>query len=295
MSLELVHLIHDRSAPLEPVATAEAPVLPRITAIRAVVFDVYGTLFISGSGDISLARAENRSPALAASLREAGWSVDAEAETGLADSFHTVLEGLREARSREGFDWPEVRIEEVWEQYIRQLEAKAHLSGKGSVEKAVVAYECRVNPCWPMPGLREVLSTICGLKQALGIVSNAQFYTPLLFPALTGMDLQGHGFDPDLCIWSYRERIGKPDTALYEKLAGRLAARSIQPREVLYVGNDLRNDIRPARDTGFRTVLFAGDKRSLRWRRDDPECRNVHPDATVTHLEQIPGLLGHAS
>ena len=35
--------------------------------MRAVVFDIYGTLFISGSGDISLAKTEDRSPAIVAS------------------------------------------------------------------------------------------------------------------------------------------------------------------------------------------------------------------------------------
>jgi len=286
MSADLVQLIRSKSFPLEPEATGVEPDLPGIPEIRALVFDVYGTLFISGSGDISLAKAENRSPALAESIREAGWSLDGP-EADLSERFHTTLERFREKRRSEGISWPEVRIEEVWETFIGELESDHRLSGSGCLKRAVVAFECRVNPCWPMPGLRELLAEIRRKELPMGIVSNAQFYTPLLFEALSGSDLAGHGFAPDLCVWSYRERIGKPDTKLYRVLVRQLESLSIAPSSVLYVGNDIRNDIWPAGKSGFRTALFAGDKRSLRMRKDDPDCRTVRPDVTLTHLTQI--------
>ena len=56
---------------------------------------------------------------------------------------------------------------------------------------------------------------------------------------------------------------------------------------MLYVGNDLRNDIWPASLTGCRTALFAGDARSLRLREDDPRYASVDPDRIVTALSQI--------
>ncbi len=63
------------------------------------------------------------------------------------------------------------------------------------------------------------------------------------------------------------------------------------PEEILYLGNDIRNDIWPAQAEGFRTALFAGDRRSLRLRADDPDCGNVRPDWVVTGLEQLPARL----
>ena len=42
-------------SPLAPEPTGEDPVLPTLHGVRAVVFDVYGTMLVSGSGDISLA------------------------------------------------------------------------------------------------------------------------------------------------------------------------------------------------------------------------------------------------
>ena len=112
-----------------------------------------------------------------------------------------------------------------------------------------------------------------------------------MFPAFLGRDLEGLGFWPDLQVYSYQEREGKPSTALYEKLATRLQAHAITPRETLYLGNDRRNDVWPAQQVGFKTVLFAGDQRSLRWRRDDERLANVQPDAVINGLWELTTLL----
>jgi putative hydrolase of the HAD superfamily len=47
------------------------------------------------------------------------------------------------------------------------------------------------------------------------------------------------------------------------------------------------NDIYPARKAGFTTALFAGDKRSLRLRQDDPRCANISADLVITDLYQL--------
>ena len=70
-----------------------------------------------------------------------------------------------------------------------------------------------------------------------------------------------------------------------------LKAKGIQPVSVLYLGNDMLNDIYPARTVGFQTALFAGDRRSLRLRKDDPRCAALSPDLVVTDLGQLPQLI----
>jgi putative hydrolase of the HAD superfamily len=143
-----------------------------------------------------------------------------------------------------------------------------------------------------MPGLREVLARIRAEGLILGIVSNAQFYTPLMLEAFLERPFAELGFDPDCCAFSYRLLEAKPSTRIYEEaLAGMERVHSIAPREVLYVGNDMRNDIWPASLTGCRTALFAGDARSLRLREDDPRCAHVTPDRVVTRLQQISGSI----
>ena len=53
------------------------------------------------------------------------------------------------------------------------------------------------------------------------------------------------------------------------------------------MGNDIRNDIWPAQSVGFKTALFAGDKLSLRRRKDDPQCKQIEADLEITQLHQL--------
>lgn len=282
----LIDHIRSFSSPLGPLPTATEHRLRPFPDIRAVVFDIYGTLIISGSGDISLARKEDRSPAIRAALETAGFAIRQPGAPWSA-AFMEQLDRARQARQRQGVAFPEVRIEEVWQALVETAAGDGWLDGSGSIELAIVDHECRVNPCWPMPGLESVLDELNRRGLALGIVSNAQFYTPLLFPSLMGRPLEDFGFRDALSVWSYRRREGKPSRNLYRILKDNLEAAGIRPEETLYVGNDIRNDIGPAAELGFRTVLFAGDERSLRWRREDADCRDVEPDCVITELAQL--------
>jgi len=287
----LVPFIREASSPLAVRDTGEPPRLERSRPIDCVVFDIYGTLLISGSGDISLAQSESRTPALLEALCEAGYSVPGRPHWRAAEALLAGIEKHRRARAMTGITFPEIRIEEVWGDFLEEARAEGHVTGEGDLPLAIVAYECRVNPCWPMPALKETLTDLATRDLPLGIVSNAQFYTPLYFPALTGKSLPQWAFRDSLSVWSYREREGKPSTALYERLTQGLHQLGIDPGRTLYIGNDLLNDILPARETGFQTALFAGDARSLRWRREDPRCHGLKPDSVLTRLDQVLQLL----
>ena len=65
----------------------------------------------------------------------------------------------------------------------------------------------------------------------------------------------------------------------------------IETSSVLYLGNDMLNDILPADRAGFQTALFAGDARSLRLRKDDPRCQGLAADLVITDLMQLVELL----
>ena len=139
-----------------------------------------------------------------------------------------------------------------------------------------------------MPGARRLIRLCENQGTTLGIVSNAQFYTPLLFSALVGKSLPKLGLPDATSVWSYRMRAAKPSTCLFEEALSRLG---LPAQSVVYVGNDCLNDVWTARECGLRTVLFAGDRRSLRRRATDPRCQNLVPDAVITELAQLPALL----
>ncbi|MBC2593996.1 HAD family hydrolase [Ruficoccus amylovorans] len=278
---------------MKPEPTGEKPVLKKLPGIRSVLFDVYGTLFQSGVGDISLAeedRGAKREKLIRASMKDAGLQM-LDQKTPVAELFHDTIRAEQDIRREQGVDFPEVDILGVWEDLIGQLEAYELIRGRASraaLRTVSVLYEANVNPAAPMPGAVEAIEGLLDKQKSLGIISNAQFYTPLLFEAFLEGSPHDLGFEEILCIWSFEHTVAKPSPKLFEVAAERLQALDgIAPGETLFIGNDMRNDIAPAAKLGFKTALFAGDKRSLRLRKDDESCKGVKPDLVITELEQL--------
>lgn len=290
-------LITDRrqTAPVSPPADA-VPRLPELKDIRAVVFDVYGTLFSSGVGDISLATEEDRDAPIRAVLSDNGVEIAKTASSlRFDDALHDMIHRHQEKRRAEGIEYPEVEIRSVWADLLKQLAEDGEIVPAPSVDidSLVIDYETRVNAIQPMPGLAELLAEVRARGLILSIISNAQFYTPLLFEAFLGESIDALGFCPKCNVWSYQELEGKPSQKLFRLAAERLYKHhDLRPEQCLYIGNDMRNDIWPARASGFRTVLFAGDRLSLRRRQEHPACKDIQADAEITELGQVQTLLG---
>lgn len=290
MSDRLVSLIREASSPLAPVPTDVAPRLAPMQSLRVILWDIYGTLLISGSGDIGSADPTLRDRAFAEALRAVGVMPE-----GVDVSLlRRQIERAHAAAHAAGIDYPEVDIVEVWRDVL-VAGVGADDAARVDLEQLAVEFEIRANPIWPMPGLDPCLSELRRRGLVLGIISNAQFFTPLAIRATTGKTLDEHGFDALLRYYSYEHRRAKPGRWLYEQAAQHLAGGGYQPHEVLYVGNDMRNDVWPAAEVGFRTALFAGDQRSLRLRTNEAESNQFpEPDVVVTDLTQIlsiaPGL-----
>lgn len=280
-------IIRRLSRPLEPIATGHPPKLNKLQGVRAVLFDVYGTLLISGSGEVGTARKSAREDAFTEALEAVGLAPTGPVKPALQYSFDLIEERHIAGRGR-GIDYPEIDIVEIWGAVIERLRRDGVIQqdphDPADLKRLAVEYEARTNLVWPMPALADCLAGLVDAGLPLGIVSNAQFYTRELFPAFLGRCTDDCGFAPDLQIYSYEQGHAKPGEGLYRLAAERLAARQIAPGEALYVGNDMLNDIAPAQRVGFRTALFAGDSRSLRLRADDSRVDGIRPDLVVTRL-----------
>ncbi len=288
MNEACLNIIGEMSFPMEPQPTDVSIRLQEMAGIKAVLFDVYGTLFISGSGDISMAGTQDGESAMRGALEASGCRLLNE-KHAYEKHFKLIIAEVREVMMRKGTVHPEVEIREIWKQFIAELEKGRliELSQMPALNELSVRYECAANPIWPMPGARDVLGGLKDRDLHLGIVSNAQFFTPLLFEHFFGKDVTGLGFDSSLCAWSFEHRKGKPDVSLFEVLLEPLKRLGVAADEVLYVGNDMLNDVWTATQAGMRTALFAGDKRSLRLREASSQCADLEPDAVVTELRQL--------
>ena len=178
----------DLSVELEALAL---PAAPPLDGIRAAIFDVYGTLFISAAGDIGAA-AETPAPAafsdrLKTLAGEYGCSA-----AELRDYFRAAVQERHEAL-RGKTACPEVRVEELWERFLVRRDKPPE-----SARELALRYELAVNPAWPMPAAAETLALLRDRGLTLGIISNAQFFTPLLFEAFFGGPPEALGFDSGL-------------------------------------------------------------------------------------------------
>jgi putative hydrolase of the HAD superfamily len=277
---------------LTPVATGLQPGGRLRAPLAAILFDVYGTLFISASGDIG--QAETDAAQKGAALKQAAPPPDINA---LAQAFNLDQNGreLHDAMQREiknthtrlkaeGRDCPEVDIERIWETVLG-------IEDRPTIQAFAWAFEMAVNPVWPMPHVGALLALVAAKNIAAGIISNAQFYTDRLFEQFLDNRPDAAWADPELIFYSYRYGHAKPSLHLFKRAKEALAKKKIAAQNTLYVGNDMLKDIYPARTCGFQTALFAGDARSLRLRKDDPRCRNLSPDLIITELSQLNTLL----
>lgn len=255
-------------APLRGLALPEPPL--------AVAVDVYGTLLANAAGEVATAAG--------AAARGLGFPEET------ADRLRTII-SEDHARSRaEGIPFPEVDAPSV---FARAL----GLDREGGA-RACAAWECATNACAPMPGAAAFLASCAARGLPVGIVSNAQFYTPLFVEAAFGAPLHPRGgrveplgIDPDLAFWSFASGRAKPDRWMFDRLADRLGGKGIRPERILYVGNDALNDCAAAGEAGFMTALFGGDARSFKPRPADARVAAHPPSTVVLSWEELGSLV----
>jgi putative hydrolase of the HAD superfamily len=182
-------------------------------------------------------------------------------------------------------------VEKIWAALFKGPLARYAAAGINPREFAL-RYELAVNPVFPKPGVPELLTKIKKSGIILGLISNAQFFTPLLFEAFWGKPPEALGFDPRLLFYSFKIGEAKPSPVLFERAASRLNSQNIPPDAALFVGNDMLNDIYGAASRGFTTALYAGDPRSLRLRQGNPLTEKLLPAGIIRSLSDIPGMIG---
>lgn len=248
---------------------------------RAVAIDIYGTLLAAAQSEPGAAGMDETCPQIGAAdgMSARGFPPD------MKERLRAIVAADHAASRARGAPWPEVDAVSVF--------ARALGLGDEEAARACVAWECGCNPAAPLPGARGFLARCAAAGLPLGIVSNAQFYTPLLIEAAYGAPLFGPGglgFDPDLAFWSFERLRAKPDPHMFKLLAAELAGRGVDAADACYVGNDALNDCAAAAEAGFMTVLFAGDPPSFKPRLGEAGLRAPPADALADSWERVEAL-----
>ncbi|MGB1927402.1 MAG: hypothetical protein ACPHL6_12765, partial [Rubripirellula sp.] len=119
--------------PLEPIKTNVQPSLRPLSGIKAVVFDVYGTLIVSGSGDVGSVDQTDRTGVLRDAFKEAGID-EAVAEMITWHDFLEAVELENASRRNSGCESPEVDVISIWRNL---LETRGWSAEGNSVSKII--------------------------------------------------------------------------------------------------------------------------------------------------------------
>ena len=135
-----------------------------LKGIKAVAFDVYGTLLISDTGQmlhktdgLHVTAEEDRKSIVLEAAVSAGIKLPAASAGRLASDLDSEIRRLQLTAKAAGIVHPESDIRDVWTSVLRETEVSVTF---GQIERLAVEYEIRVNRTWPMPGALGCLQDI---------------------------------------------------------------------------------------------------------------------------------------
>lgn len=281
------------------------PSLKRLPEVRAVVWSIYGTLLNIQGGALLLEHPQKlmMDVALDKTLQEFKmWGSMTRKPGQPADYLGQIYKRVRDEQKMlpapPGERHPELRADKVWEEIVKKLLQKDYkwdvgLYGSLNEYSLKVAYffhaSLQGTACYD--GAAAALQQLSAAGLVQGWLDNGQAFTPVqLQRGLQAQDARirlDDLFAPDLRILSYEQRARKPSERLFRELLARLETHGIDPREALYVGCSIEQDIAPARRVGLRTALFAGDRGSLQATAEQLKDHASRPDVLLTELAQI--------
>lgn len=264
----------------------------RIQGIKAILFDVYGTLINYWKEEFQSPQKKRKEKAdsLLKTAREfhflealKKFAPAQSPETTLNELYDFYIKEEHKKLQREGIAFPEVCIISIWQRILNRIGICE--TDNTTLKKIAYFFNFHLYN----RGLYQEVSTLLPKLRAqnikLGIISNAQFYTPIDLALHLSISELEELFDPAITLFSFKHKRAKPDEHLFSHALEALAQQEILPQETLYVGNDIENDIIPAQKAGMKTALFSGDKRcTFLGKRNSDTCL---PDINIRHYGEF--------
>jgi len=293
------------------IPAVEKSIVHPLINIKAVLWDVYGTLLGVDVGDLErscLIRQPIEATAVTVinefSLEQSLRLLYPNMPPAIALSSR-YLELIAESHRRsqaQGVEYPEVVIEEIWKTILLQCQQVGYRPDESepvldTAFRMAYFFDVALQRNYLYKGIEKVLLALknAGIRQ--GVISNAQFYTPwqmrrLLRKQLGRRDLElDEFFEEPLMLFSYELGYSKPNPGAFVRAINILKRQGIGAEEILYVGNDMLNDVWGAWRHGMKTVLFAVDQAQTVWRQEDERCRDLAADGVVNRTAQIIELI----
>lgn len=279
------------------------PHLVALPEVRLVSWNIYGTLLSIVSGNLFFKHPQKfvMDLALDKTVQEFKMWASMSRKPGqpseyMAEIYNRVLDEQRLAPSP-GEKHPEILAERVWEGILKKLfqkEYKFDATFYGSLneysKKVAYFFHASLQGAAAYEGAARALEHVHSCDIAQGLVADAQCFT--LVQLQRGLAAQSAVRVDDVVDKKLRslscDLAGKkPSPRLFQHFVQAAAQQGIAPAQILHVGSRIVEDIAPARKSGMRTALFAGDKESLQATTAQLKDPATRPDVLLTELTQI--------
>lgn len=298
-----------------PQVTAPKPVnakpsVDHLPGIRAVLWDVYGTLLRTPDAGFTLfPEPEVRlHVALEKTIHEFNMWMSMYRKPGppwqsMINQYRDYSERLSMAATKRSGDLTDVNLVHVWRMVVDRLFDKEYVYDEGIYgdvdqlsEKIAFFFHSCLQATEARSGAAQALVELkeAGVQQ--GLLSDGQSFT--LVQVVRALLRQGELppifelLPSSNNLLSYQMGVKKPSKSLYKQAAGQMAAHGIAPDEILHVSSRLKTDLAPAKALGMKTALLAAEKNGLEATANllkDPQTR---PDRLLTDITQITSVVG---
>jgi FMN phosphatase YigB (HAD superfamily) len=284
------------------------PHLAELHGIKAVLWNVYGTLLAIPMGELLF---EHPQPlimdvALDKTINEFNMWGSMSRKPGRPAEYmkHLYSQELLQHQSFAGPErHPEVQVEKIWEALLKKLFQKDYQFDAGFFgslneysKKVAYFFHASLQATAGQPEAATALKLVADLGLRQGLLADGQCFTPVQLSRAFKVQDRSVSMDellpPPLRVLSCEVKVRKPSETLFRHAVAALLAAGIRPEQTLHVGNKLARDIAPARRTGMKTALYAGDKASLDATPEMLKDPAYRPDVLLTELGQIAQVIG---
>ncbi len=300
-------LIWPKVPALKPVtANPSAKLLP---GIRAVLWDVYGTLLRVSDGKYTvLPEDEARLQiALDKTIHEFNMWNHMYRRPGppwqsMIGIYKSTIERQAMQAAAKG-NVTEVNIVDTWYALIGKLFEKEYSYDEGQYgdldefsEKVAYFFHSSLQATEARAGAVQAMTDIAAAGLTQGLLSDGQSFT--LVQSLRALGMQGdlpplyELFRPQTLILSHDVGVRKPSKMLFAEAVQQLRSIGIQAQETLHISCRLSTDLVPARAAGLKTVLLVAEKSGLEVSTDVLKDPTTRPDRLITDLSQLRSIVG---
>lgn len=297
-------------APPKAEPAKATPYLKPLTAIKAVSWNVYGTLLRIADGELLFQhpQAIRMEVALDKTIQEFNMWNSMTRKMGqpweymLQKYVHALEEQQMASSGRKG-DMVEVNSAKLWLKLIGMLDKKDYqydtsIYGDldGLSEKVAYFFHSALQGVEAAPNAHAALSAVAGGGFRQALFADAQPFT--VTQLIKALREQGPVaapdslFQPALHTFSYLEGVKKPARTMFLRAMDRFNKLGLEPENVLYISSHVRGDLAIAKSIGIRTALYAAEKIALRADSEDMKDPALKPDRLMTDLAQVRDLIG---